>query len=197
MDGAVPVAGVHGGGRRMYPLLVAFWRGLALKAIGDYFGGMYMLVTDIAHATGNDYLSARFRLAFEFLSRGDLASLPLGRNEISGDDVFANIQEYDTVAASEKQFEAHRRYYDVQFVVSGEEAVQYVPLESACLAGSFDLDADFGLYDAQARVSEVVLRAGDLAVLAPEDAHKPGCSLGEGSSHVRKIVVKVRTDQSA
>ncbi len=150
-----------------------------------------MLVTDIAHAVSNDYLSERFRLAFEFLSRDDLASLPLGRNEISGDEVFANVQEYDTVAVSEKQFEAHRRYYDVQFVVSGEEAVFYVPLENACPAGSFDVDADFGLYDADGMASEIALHAGELAVLAPEDAHKPGCSLGEGSNHVRKIVVKV------
>ena len=33
--------------------------------------------------------------------------------------------------------------------------------------------------------------AGDTAVLAPEDAHKPGCAL-DGPARVRKIVVKVR-----
>lgn len=33
--------------------------------------------------------------------------------------------------------------------------------------------------------------ASSLAIFAPEDAHKPGCALGE-PCRVRKIVVKVR-----
>ena len=78
-----------------------------------------MLVTNLTHANGNDYLSQRFSKAYAFLAQDGLDALPLGRNEIDGDDVFANVQEYDTVAASEKQLEAHRGYYDVQFVVSG------------------------------------------------------------------------------
>lgn len=150
-----------------------------------------MLVTDIAHATGNDYLDERFRKAFEFLSRDDLSSLALGRNKIAGDDVFANVQEYETVSTAEKHFEAHRRYYDVQYVVSGEEVLQYAPLGLACEVEPFDEGADFGLYEVREQVTEVVLRAGDLAVLAPEDAHKPGCSLGANPVPVRKIVVKV------
>ena len=80
-----------------------------------------MLVTTLDHAAGNDYLAARFQKAYAFLNRDDLGSLPLGRVDIDGDAVFANVQEYDTVPAEEKQLEAHRRYYDVQFVVSGEE----------------------------------------------------------------------------
>ena len=80
-----------------------------------------MLVTALATANANDYLSERFRTAYEFLSRPDLAELPLGRNEIDGEDVYANVLEYDTVPAAEKELEAHRDYYDVQFVVRGEE----------------------------------------------------------------------------
>ena len=56
----------------------------------------------------------------------------------------------------------------------------------------FDEGNDFGLYETPEQCTNVVLRAGDLAVLAPEDAHKPGCTLGFEPCHVRKIVVKVR-----
>ena len=62
-----------------------------------------MLVTNLTHANGNDYLDQRFAKAYAFLAQDGLDALPLGRNEIDGDDVFANVQEYDTVAASEKQ----------------------------------------------------------------------------------------------
>ncbi len=151
-----------------------------------------MLVTKLSHAQENDYLNERFRKAYEFLSQGNLDALPLGRVDILGEDVFANVQEYNTVPADEKQFEAHRLYYDVQYVVSGEEMLEYVQLDDAAEQQPFDEGADFGLYDAKLPVTRVVLHAGEMAILAPEDAHKPGCSLGEASSHVRKIVVKVR-----
>ena len=150
-----------------------------------------MLVTSLEHAEGHDYLSERFRAAYAFLNRSDLAELPLGRVDIDGDDVFANVQEYETVPASEKQMEAHRRYYDVQYVVEGEELMEYAPLAGLEEAQPFDEQSDFGLYVGPARPSGIVLRAGDTAVLAPEDAHKPGCAADE-PGRVRKIVVKVR-----
>lgn len=168
--------------------------------IGVYFRTVYssvstkgcsMLVASCSNASQHNYLSDRFRMAYEFLARHDLATLPLGRTDIDGDDVFANVQEYETVPVESKDMEAHRRYYDVQYVVSGEEMLQYAPLEGLSEAQPFNEADDFGLYCTPEMPSAVVLRAGDLAVLAPEDAHKPGCSL-TCSVPVRKIVVKVR-----
>ncbi len=150
-----------------------------------------MLVSSLSTADKNDYLSARMKAAYAFLSNSDLANLPLGRVDIEGDEVFANVQEYNTVPSADKQMEAHRRYYDVQFVVEGEELLQYAPLEGLKEASPFDEASDFGLYETPATCSDVVLHAGDLAILAPEDAHKPGCTLGANACHVRKIVVKV------
>lgn len=149
-----------------------------------------MLASTLCHAADHDYLSARFQAAYAFLAQEDLAALPLGRVDIDGDAVFANVQEYDTVPAAEKQMEAHRCYYDVQFVVAGEEVMEYAPLEGLAEAQPFDEESDFGLYFAPERLSSIVLSAGDVAVLAPEDAHKPGCAL-IAPSRVRKIVVKV------
>ena len=150
-----------------------------------------MLVASLMRAVDHDYRSARFRTAYEFLSRPDLAELPLGRVDIDGDDVFANVQEYDTVPAAEKHLEAHRRYYDVQLVVSGRELLECAPLEGLTAVQPFDEGSDFGLYETPATVSRIALAPGELAVLPPEDAHKPGCMLGSTPVHVRKIVVKV------
>lgn len=66
--------------------------------------------------------------------------------------MFANVQEYDTVAASEKQLEAHRGYYDVQFVVSGQELLQYAQLEGLPECQPFDEGNDFGLYETPSSV---------------------------------------------
>ena len=87
--------------------------------------------------------------------------------------MFANVQEYDTVAASEKQLEAHRGYYDVQFVVSGQELLQYAQLDGLPECQPFDEGNDFGLYETPEQCTNVVLRAGDLAVLAPKMRTSP------------------------
>ena len=150
-----------------------------------------MLTSSLANATAHDYLSDRFRAAYDFLETSDLMSLPLGRNEIQGDDVYANVLEYDTVPASEKELEAHRDYFDVQFVASGEELLQFADCEGLETVQAYDAADDFCLLKTPEPVASIVLRAGELAIFAPEDAHKPGCALGE-PCHVRKIVVKVR-----
>lgn len=150
-----------------------------------------MLACNLDNVLAHDYRSERFRKAYDFLRRTDLASLPLGRIDIDGDEVFANVQEYDTVPEAEKDLEAHRRYFDVQFVVFGEELVQVAPLEGLPETAPFDEAADSGSYETPADVTALVLRSGDMAVLAPEEAHKPGCSVDALGCRVRKIVVKV------
>lgn len=150
-----------------------------------------MLVSTLAYAEGNDYLSERMAKAFAFLRTTDLAELPLGRTEIDGDDVFANVMEYETVPAEEKSFEAHRAYYDVHCVVSGEEYLQCLCVDGLEASTEFDADADFALYDVEGPCTAVLLREGDFCVTALEDAHKPGCAVA-GPTKVRKVVVKVR-----
>ncbi len=150
-----------------------------------------MLVTSLANSMSHDYLAERFRAAYDFLATSDLMSLPLGRNEIQGDDVYANVLEYDTVPACEKELEAHRDYFDVQFVASGEELLQFADREGLETVRSYDEIDDCLLLKTPEAVTSIVLRTGELAIFAPEDAHKPGCALGD-PSHVRKIVVKVR-----
>ncbi len=50
-----------------------------------------------------------------------MRAVALGRHDLDGDDLFALVQEYTTRAADECVWEAHRRYIDVQFVVTGAE----------------------------------------------------------------------------
>ena len=82
----------------------------------------------------------------------------------------------------------------MQFVVSGEELLQYAQLEGLDRVRSRSTRATTSACTPRpSSTTDVVLRAGDMAVLAPEDAHKPGCTLGAEPCHVRKIVVKVRS----
>ena len=82
-----------------------------------------MLVASIENAEAHDYLSERLKKAYAFLRENDLGALSCGRHDIDGEDVFANVMEYDTVPAEAKKLEAHKLYYDVQCVASGIERV--------------------------------------------------------------------------
>jgi len=131
------------------------------------------------------------RQAFAFLRRPDVAALPDGRHPIDGDRVFALVQRYETVAEQAPRFETHRRYVDVQYLVAGEEVIGWAPAARLAVTAPYDAaqEACFGTVAAGAW-SPVLLRAGELAVLYPEDAHAPKLAARAPSS-VHKIVVKV------
>ena len=69
-----------------------------------------MLTTNITLAEKYDYLSDKFKKAFAFLRETDLASLPIGRTEIDGDEVYASVQSYTTMTVEECAFESHLEY---------------------------------------------------------------------------------------
>ena len=84
-----------------------------------------MLTTNLELAEKYDYLSDKFKKAFAFLRETDLAALPVGRTEIDGDEVFANVQSYTTMTPEECAFESHLKYFDLQYVAEGEECFGY------------------------------------------------------------------------
>ena len=151
-----------------------------------------MIFTSLVNASSNDLSAARFAKALAFLAREDLASLEPGRHDIDGDEVFANVQELVTVPAGEKNYEAHRRYADIHYVVSGTELIGVAPVAECESVGEFSEADDFGLYTPGAREAWATLLPGELVVTPPCDAHKPGCC-PEGSepAPLKKICVKV------
>lgn len=116
---------------------------------------------------------------------------PDGRHDIEGDDLFALLQTYDTGPATEKRFESHRKYLDIQYVLEGEERILHAPARLLEVETPYDEPTDIIFYAEPKAASSLLLRAGDFAVFHPQDAHKPGCMAG-GRHRVRKVVVKVR-----
>jgi YhcH/YjgK/YiaL family protein len=137
------------------------------------------------------YLPAHPRLAagFDFLHRVT-PGIADGRHEIDGDRVFALVQSYTTTPAATRKLEHHRKYADIQFLFAGEEIIEHVPLEGLAVDTPFNEAKDYGLVCDPAVRSAVILRPGGWAIFFPQDAHKPGCALGNPAA-VRKVVIKV------
>ena len=91
-----------------------------------------MIVDALANAGRYRPLHPRLAAAFDYLAAFDPAK-PDGKYPIDGDAVYALVQSYATRPAAEKKWESHRRYLDVQYVVSGRERITVAPI--GALAG--------------------------------------------------------------
>jgi biofilm protein TabA len=129
-----------------------------------------------------------FAAAFDFLRRKDLAELPNGRREIVDDLVYVLISREDG-RNGVGRLETHRKYIDVQFVISGDERIGWRPIEGLKPATEYETARDLQFFqDEPAFWFDV--KPGEFAIFLPTDAHAP--LAGRGAIH--KAVVKVAVD---
>jgi biofilm protein TabA len=150
-----------------------------------------MIVTDLEYVERQLPATLTFRQAVEFLRRTDLLDLPDGNVPIDGKQVYAILQRYRTAHSDAPKFEYHRKYIDVQYILSGEEVIGWAPAAEMTPSFNYDEQQDvcFGLME-PGKWSAVRLGPGQLAVLWPEDGHAPRLAAGTPVL-VRKIVVKI------
>lgn len=150
-----------------------------------------MLVTDIKHIERQVSMTPTLKKAIDFLQRPDIRNMADGRMDIDGEDVFAIVQRYETVKTDALKFEYHRKYIDLQYIVSGKEVIGWAPVERMTVTEPYNIEKDicFGTAPEQ-EITLIHRQAGQLAVFYPEDGHAPKLAAGMPSP-VFKIVVKV------
>lgn len=134
-------------------------------------------------------LGKGFENGFQYLLQTDFGSLADGRYDIEGDNLFVLLSSYETKSPSEKLPEAHRKYADIQYMISGNEIIGYAHLEARNIKIDYNDDKDIIFYDEADFYFK--LPKGKFAVFLPDDIHMPGITDGE-VKNVRKAVVKVR-----
>ena len=132
-------------------------------------------------------LGTRIARGLQFLAETDLASLAPGRHELDGKRLFALVSDYTPKPPAEGRWEAHRRYLDLQYVVSGVERMGVAPIDRLT-AGDYDADRD--LLWLSGTGDFLTFGAGQFMILWPGDAHMPGIDAGVPGP-VRKVVVKI------
>lgn len=148
-----------------------------------------MLFGKIDEAGRYDYSEKKFSVAFDFLKRKDLKTLPEGTIEL-GEGVRASIQRYETIVHEEASFETHDKYFDIQYMIEGNEKVLVCDRNSLIDKTEYNEDSDTTLYLDPECSSEICLSTCSYLILSPEDAHKPRCMIS-CSAPVRKVVIKI------
>lgn len=140
---------------------------------------------------------ATWDAALAFIGRSDLDTLKVGKHEIPGTEAFVNVIDYTT--RLEGDFEYHRQYIDVQYIVSGGEKCIVSPLTDLTVnVEDYKESDDYGMMNGPAegaRIQEIVLDQGMVGIYFPFDAHKPNMAVGETPEKSRKIVVKIPVTQ--
>ena len=127
--------------------------------------------------------------AIEFLAAHPLETLPLGRTEVDGDEVFINVMDADLKPHTGSHAEYHRLYADLQIDLTGGEGWGYTTLPGE-EAGEFT--GDIGFRTSPDAVSGT-LGEGRFVLFFPGELHKPGVAR-PGCAHVRKVVIKIRME---
>jgi YhcH/YjgK/YiaL family protein len=150
-----------------------------------------MILDRLTNAEFYRNISPRLWQGLEYLRSAPLSELSLGRVEIDGDRLYANVQEYTTKLAAECQYEAHRKYCDIQVVASGSERIGWAHLAQMQELVTYNAEKDVAFFEGQGDL--FTLSPGIFAIFFPHDVHMP-CMQAAAPSVVRKIVVKVAID---
>jgi YhcH/YjgK/YiaL family protein len=135
-------------------------------------------------------LNPHFVKVVDFLSKNDLASLPLGRNAIDGELVYANVMEIKPKSQEEARLEVHRRYIDIQIPLTEDERMGYSPLCELPEIEFVEAD-DAALYQVGTAARDYFnVRMGEFVVFFPQDAHAPAIT----GKPMKKVVIKVAVE---
>jgi YhcH/YjgK/YiaL family protein len=151
-----------------------------------------VIVTELEQMEQQAAVSLRLRKGLDFLRSLDPQALKPGTVEIDGREVYAMIQSYTSRPVTENpRFEAHRKYMDIQYLVSGTEAMGWAPLDQLEINVTYNAEKDVLLGTVPTEVRTLVpFSAGYAILLYPSDAHAPGLVASEPEPVV-KVVVKV------
>jgi len=125
----------------------------------------------------------------ELLRDTDFSTMEDGRREIDGEDLFILLQSYDTKLENDTP-EAHKKYIDIQYLISGQELMGVGPLEEMTEEVEARPEGDIWFYHGP--LSRLLLSGDRFTALWPGDAHAPCIAVDGVPVHCRKCVVKVK-----
>jgi biofilm protein TabA len=154
-----------------------------------------MIIDKIENA-GLYPLGAAWKTAFDYLAMVDADTPADTHHRIQGDDIYAVVMDYDTRPLHEAKLETHRKYADIQVLLSGEEEALWLPNTDLKIQTPYDSERDAAFYELPTTPGAALrLKPGVFVMFFPDDAHMPMLRVGNAITHaVKKVVIKIRVD---
>lgn len=122
----------------------------------------------------------------KFIEENNLKNMECGGYDVA-EGIKVGISEYEPATGGD--YEAHRNYHDLQYAITGEEAIDVLPIEFAKDSTGYKPDIEF-FTSQTAAATRVALTEGTFVFLAPDDTHKPCIKMG--SDKIKKAVFKIK-----
>lgn len=126
----------------------------------------------------------------EFINKLSV-NTPEGRYDIT-DRIYANVETYVRKSEIEATLESHRKYIDIQLLLSGTERIDYTNIDGLLPVSNYDPDKDIIFYKKpKTETSTLYLNSRNFAVFYPQDAHAPQITTLSLQNNVKKVVIKI------
>lgn len=129
--------------------------------------------------------------AFAFLKDHDLTKLAPGKYPIDGDNVYASVTNDPTKDFDKSRWESHKKYTDLQYVISGEEKIGVTPVDKLKVTEPYDEEKDIAHYSGPGETYPA--KPGTFFLFFPGTAHRPNITMN-GNKPDQKIVIKIKAD---
>lgn len=147
-----------------------------------------MIIDNIANRDRYVSLHPKFKKVFEVLG---MLTGNCDKLDIDGDKAFLSASTYETKCWYDCKFEAHRKYIDIQYVVSGTEDIYLCDSASLKVKEDFTPGGDIAFYADCEEYHVAHLSAGDFVIIYPGEAHMPCVAPAETPATVTKAVAKI------
>ncbi len=135
-----------------------------------------------------------FQTAFDFIKTVTRETEDK-RYDLCGNDIYALVQKYTTKPLNDGKMEAHRKYVDIQAVISGTEFIGISSIAGLKEISAYSDEKDCELFEHNSAISSLIkLCPGDFMLLYTGEGHMPCIAIGDKQTEVKKVVIKVRRE---
>ena len=122
------------------------------------------------------------------IQSGRLETLPEGRYELDGKNLYYMIQDYETHEADTLAWEVHRDYLDIHYMIEGNESIGVGTIPANAWEG-YNEAIDCANYEGTGDM--ITLHKGDWLLVNEAEGHKPRANVDHKDERVRKMCVKI------
>lgn len=146
-----------------------------------------MIIDKIVYA--NTYQDEKIKQILQTLKTISSENFPKEKITIIENEIFINPVTLTSKDESDCIFEAHKRYIDIHYIVSGEEVIQVSDVRSLKEHTPYDETKDI-MFLTGDYSSLSILKAGDFMICYPHDAHKVAIK-NNTKGNIKKLVGKI------
>ncbi|MBK0382797.1 YhcH/YjgK/YiaL family protein [Pedobacter sp. SD-b] len=154
------------------------------------------LKPQVSHLTDQEEFAKQYRAnkmvwdkAFEWMKSQDLENLAVGKYPIDGENAFASITEMVDKPFEKTGWESHKKYIDLQYIISGKEKIGVAPAATAEIIHPYNAEKDAANYKIDDAIYDIATPK-EFYLFFPENAHRPSIKVND--EKVKKLVIKIR-----